>query len=582
MAAESAVDRAETGLREHHQHGAGLLGVDAPAQRLDLVADAPDVGAALRRGVRDKPPFAGEGEAESGVRAQDVRRPVLDRIVGGAVEVALDQRPPAFDGSEVLQFDFAGRHVGGQRDRLAVADRVGALLERAAGGIHQEAQRPLDVDVFAALLREEGHLGVEVEQEVLDRLAVVVAGRPRLHHVGEAGLDHVPGGEPALRVEREQLVEVAHDAAEQRAAVAEREQALGGRALVVGGVRRERAEEVEGPVDDGALGGRDVRDRVGAGVGEVLQDEAGGVVVPDAEERLRVRPLEVRGRVEGEVLEDELLDRELGRRVHDPRLGVVLRERVGRGIVAVALVGAGLPDGVHRPDEIVVPGREEVDEAQTVGEVLRVLQETPAVGHEAVGLGAGLGDLAHRLHFALSGRLGEQVRRAGELRQLRLRVAQGERGGLRFGRIERLEPDLRGAGLGRAVRVDRGLDRHDAAGGERLAAVVVRKQHRLLHGGRDLRLAAEHVGDRLLEERAGAVVDDVLVVGTRPFVDGVVLSRGDGEDPAAAEERLLQVRVRDRLGLAGVHLRLREIRKLLEDGVVSVDVECHGVSPLKS
>ena len=253
---------------------------------------------------------------------------------------------------------------------------------------------------------------------------------------------------------------------------------------------------------------------------EALPDEAAGGVVLEAEELLGVGLLEIRGRIEGELLKDEFLHRVAHGRLHGGPVRIELRRRVGGGIVAFMFIRAGFRDGGRGVAEIFVPGREEVHQAQAVGEVLRVLHEAPAVGHESVGLRAGPGDGVQGVHFVQTRGLRVEVRGAGKLRQLLPGVAEREGGGLDF-RREGLEADLGGTSGGRAVRVDRGLDGHDAAGGQWLAAVVVGEQHCLLHRRGNLRLAAEHVDDRLLEERARTAVRDKLLGVARKFVDSV-------------------------------------------------------------
>ena len=130
----------------------------------------------------------------------------------------------------------------------------------------------------------------------------------------------------------------------------------------------------------------------------------------------------------------------------------------------------------------------------------------------------------------------------------------------------------------RDERVDRLLHGEDAARREGLALVVVGEQHRLLHALRDLRLAAEQVGDGLLEEIARAVVHHPLVDVARPLVDGVGLRLVDGQDLASVK-RLGDAGADDRLPVAGVEALLGEIHEGLE--MDAVEIDRHGVSSVK-
>ena len=336
-------------------------------------------------------------------------------------------------------------------------------------------------------------------------------------------------------------------------------------------ILRERAEEIEDLVYDGAFCGRDVAERIDAGMREALPDEAAGVVVFEAEDFFSVGFLEVCRGVYGELLEDEFLHRSAQFRLYCVVVRIELGRRVGGGIVAVLFKHAGIGDSGRGGAKILVPSREEVHQTQAVGEVRGVLHEASAVGHEAGGFGSIGGDFAHRFHFGFAGGRGEEVGGAGDRGQFLLRVAEREGGGLDFGR-EGLEADLGSARGGRAVGVDRGLDGEDAAGRQRLASVVVAKQHRLLHARRDLGLAAEHVGDRVLEDVSRAVVHSPLSDAARPFVDGVALGDVD-RDRLEAAGRLVELCVRDGLAVFFGDVRLCKISERLESGVVSIDVE---------
>lgn len=193
------------------------------------------------------------------------------------------------------------------------------------------------------------------------------------------------------------------------------------------------------------------------------------------------------------------------------------------------------------------------------------------------------GDFLEDEFFHAALRIGLEIRIIGVedgLRHAFLVVLPG-RVERRLGRgiVERLEPDRRGTRLGRAVRVNRLLDGHDASRRERFALVVVLHQHRLLDGFGDLRLPAEHVGDRRPEDCARAVVHVAFVARAQPLVDIVRFHVGDGKDFFAVE--LLDARVGDCLRLVRADALLREVHEGLEHAVVSVDVESHCLFLLK-
>ena len=441
------------------------------------------------------------------------------------------------------------RHL---RERFAPVQGVLRLAERRAGVL----QHGGDGGGFLALEFLEAPFDVSLPR--LDGGRVVVAG---VADVGEAFLDDVAPRERAgLGENGLELGEVAEDAGEEEGF--ERDPLA--RATLRAG-RGERVEGVEGGVDHAAPLGRHVGDRPeGGGVFGGGQETA-GLVVLHAEGALGVGLLEVDSARCSECRRDGFRpSRSAGRPGNRTS-----RRGDCRGEAGDVVVHCG---------ESVVPLREHLDEAEAVGEVLRALQEAPAVVHQAVRVGAGAADLLHRLHLGDACGLRVEVRRAGELRQFGLHVAQAERGGPHLGQTEGLELDLRRARLGGAVRVDGGLDGEDAAGGEGLAGVVVAHQHRLLHRGGDLRLAAEHVDDRFLEQVARAVVHGVFFERAHELVDFVRSRLGDGEDLASAE-RLLDLRVDDGLRVVGVHALLRELHEGPEPAVVSVDVESHRYSP---
>ena len=235
-----------------------------------------------------------------------------------------------------------------------------------------------------------------------------------------------------------------------------------------------------------------------------------------------------------------------------------------------------------RRGDVVVPFRELGDELEAVREVLRVFEEAPAILHQAVRLGAGTADLLQRVRFGDALRLRVEVGGARELRQLGPQIAHVARGLLHLWRLERLELEFADTNLLRAGGVDRVLDGDDAAGGERLALVVVRELHRVLDRVGDLRFAAEHVDDGVLEELAHLVVRRLVVSRAEPFenaADGVG-RRGRYCTPGERAFRYVDACVQpgDRIlvALAGRH-DFREVRESPKCVVVSVDVERHGL-----
>ena len=333
-----------------------------------------------------------------------------------------------------------------------------------------------------------------------------------------------------------------------------------------GDIRHERERRVESRIECGAFRGRDVRHRLGEGPAETTSEKARGGVVLHSENLFRILLGEIERGVAGDFLEDEPFHAAL-------HIGLEIRIiGVEDGLRHAFLVV--LPGRVERRLGRGVPGFKAVEQAQPFAEVRRAFQEASAVAQEPVRLGAGRRERFERFELCAVVHLGVEVRGAGEFGQLRLRVAHSERGGLDL-RRERLEPDLRRARLGRAVRVDRGLDGEDAPRRERLAGVVVVHDHRLLHRVWYLRLAAEHVDDRLLEIITRAVVHPVFVARAQPLVDLVRFRAGDGENPVAVEP--VDVRVGDRLHLVRVVPLLRKGHERLEHAVISVDVEWHGI-----
>ena len=99
------------------------------------------------------------------------------------------------------------------------------------------------------------------------------------------------------------------------------------------------------------------------------------------------------------------------------------------------------------------------------------------------------------------------------------------------------------------LRIDGVLHRHDAPRGEGLAVAVVAEQHRLLHRLRDVRLAAEHFGDGVPEDRARRVVGGLLA-GLAQNVARLVQAQGGDGDPLAGQGGLCAG------GIASVPLRL--------------------------
>ena len=235
---------------------------------------------------------------------------------------------------------------------------------------------------------------------------------------GEAGLHEVREGELALVEKRLELVEILHHAAHDVAAVE------GGDgleallyALVVpetrdGGVVDEREGRAHRRVEGGALGGGDVGDVLREGIAEAAPEEARRRVVLDAEELLGILLGEIVHRIAGEFLEYELLHAaqffgsEVGR--------VAVEDGLARPVLEVPA------RRVKRRLRVGEPGGEGVEEAQPLAEVRRAFEEAPAVLHEAVGLGAGLGDFVERLELGALVHLGVEVGGAGEAGQLRL------------------------------------------------------------------------------------------------------------------------------------------------------------------
>ena len=124
---------------------------------------------------------------------------------------------------------------------------------------------------------------------------------------------------------------------------------------------------------------------------------------------------------------------------------------------------------------------------------------------------------ASRLHVVVHG--------IGEPAELRRMVALGKRSLARRGIRE-----LRYALLAHGVFCIYGIfHRHDAPRGEGPAVAVVAEQHRLLHRLRDLRLAAEHFGDGVSEDRARRVVGGLLAGLAQDVARLVQAQRGDGD-----------------------------------------------------
>ena len=171
-----------------------------------------------------------------------------------------------------------------------------------------------------------------------------------------------------------------------------------------------------------------------------------------AEGALRVHLRKVEVRVRGDVLEEKALQAELGVRVGGADIDVDLAERVQPGVGR-----SGSVEVVADGGNSVVPVRELRNQPEAVLEVRSILQEPPPIVHQAVRLGAGAADLAHRLHLGDALGLGVEVGGAREFWQLGLHVAHAERGALHLRRDEGLELELRRARLRRAVRVDRRL-----------------------------------------------------------------------------------------------------------------------------
>ena len=187
-------------------------------------------------------------------------------------------------------------------------------------------------------------------------------------------------------------------------------------------VLEERLEEVHRGENGPALGGGDVEDRAEDALVQAAAEEAHrGVVLHP--EHLLAALLEVDGGVGGDVLEDHRLQAAAlvvgGDVVVDVELG---------GRVAAEVVDMRFLEG----PQVRVPRVERVEQAQAIGEILRAEQEAPAVGSEAVGLGAGGRDLPHRLGLGDVLRHDVAPHRAGDQRQLLLRVALGGERGLGF------------------------------------------------------------------------------------------------------------------------------------------------------
>ena len=184
-------------------------------------------------------------------------------------------------------------------------------------------------------------------------------------------------------------------------------------------------EGVEGGVDDGPLLLGDVRDCRVEGVAVAGAYEGHRLVVLESEELLHVGLGKVRLRVCGQLLEGELLEALQIIHVDEVAVDVELGEGVGgREVADIALL---LVDWLHGVEDVRVPVLEAVHKAEAVREARGAVHEAAAVVHEAVRLGAGRRELLDGGELVHAGRIGEEARGAGDLRQLRVSPALVER-----------------------------------------------------------------------------------------------------------------------------------------------------------
>ena len=475
----------------------------------------------------------------------------------------------------MLERQLPFRHILRVGKLFAAFQHIHHLVQRATGVFHQLLDlADVHVAVLASFFGLEPQLDGDVVAETPHSLEIPVAGFASHYHVRAARLDDVLRGEAAFGIQGGYFVEMPQDAPEHHFEAGRIEKAVLRLYIVVFGFFRHRTEKIEHLEDGLSLGGRYVGDGRGAGVAEVLPEEAAGVVVLETEDLLAVLLLEVYGRLGRELLEHELLHRDPGLSV-DAGFRVQFRGRVGGRIVVASQRRAGLSDVGHGCGKVFMPRLEKIDEPQAFLEVLGVLHEAPAVVHQAIRLRAGRRDLAHRLRLVHARRLGEELRRPRQLRKLALDISRLLRDGQRL-RLDRFHVLLLRERRGRAVRVDRVLDGDDASGGERLALAEVLELHRVLDTRRDLFGAAEHIRDSLLEERAHFVVHVARCLEASDVADEV--ERGLRDDRPARERTgaggfvLLAADLRE--GRTRLRMR-REVSKRPERCVVSVDVKCH-------